>query len=418
MLIEFSVANFRSFREKQTFSMVAEPRLHRKENAFQPELEGEKFPSLLKVGVIYGPNASGKSNLLKALSTVLYLTWRLPGNDGPIPISPFIFDSALAKKPSEFEIHFIQKGQRYQFDFAATPERITTERLLAFPKGKQSLLYERKYVDGSEVYEFGSVFKNSVSMELLDAWKKLTPAKILFIAQAVANSSADGAILNEPFNWLKHGTYALLEGMNTMARAARELAAESDSHAGSIAAFLREVDVPIAKIRVEQKVLATDDSVIGLSIPKPRSKISATFLTHSSELGDAEVSYDEESEGTKNLIGFWLPWATRNPSTTANNRRVLIVDEMDSSLHPNVVTALVHKHIHADIPSQLIFTTHDTHLMDAKLLRRDQFWIVERDKNGASKLRSIYDFKGREGEDLEKRYYEGRYRGLPLVSGS
>jgi len=75
----------------------------------------------------------------------------------------------------------------------------------------------------------------------------------------------------------------------------------------------------------------------------------------------------------------------------------------------------VAKHIKSDLPTQLIFTTHDTHLMDAKLLRRDQFWLTERDANGATQLRSIHDFEGRESEDLEKRYYEGRYRGLPFV---
>ena len=79
---------------------------------------------------------------------------------------------------------------------------------------------------------------------------------------------------------------------------------------------------------------------------------------------------------------------------------------------------MIEKHIKSSVPSQLIFTTHDTHLMDTKLLRRDQFWITERDMNGATQLRSIHDFEGRESEDIEKRYYEGRYRGLPFVKRS
>ena len=77
--------------------------------------------------------------------------------------------------------------------------------------------------------------------------------------------------------------------------------------------------------------------------------------------------------------------------------------------------ALVEKHIKSASPAQLIFTTHNTHLMDTKLLRRDQFWLTERDASGATQLRSIHDFEGRESEDLEKLYYEGRYRGLPFV---
>jgi AAA15 family ATPase/GTPase len=94
---------------------------------------------------------------------------------------------------------------------------------------------------------------------------------------------------------------------------------------------------------------------------------------------------------------------------------VLVIDELDSSLHPKIVASLVEKHLAYENPAQLIFSTHDTHLMDTKLLRRDQFWLTERDANGATALRSIYEFEGREGEDLEKRYYEGRYRGLPIV---
>jgi AAA15 family ATPase/GTPase len=88
---------------------------------------------------------------------------------------------------------------------------------------------------------------------------------------------------------------------------------------------------------------------------------------------------------------------------------------LDSSLHPSIVDDLIEKHLDSGLDTQLIFTTHDTHLMNAKTLRRDQFWITERDANGATCLYSVHDFEGREGEDVEKRYFEGRYRGLPLI---
>ena len=122
----------------------------------------------------------------------------------------------------------------------------------------------------------------------------------------------------------------------------------------------------------------------------------------------------------KNLIGFFLPWFLIGAPIDDFSRpdsiiSTLIVDELDSSLHPAIVACLVKKHLETKSQAQLIFTTHDTHLMDTKLLRRDQFWVTERDINGATQLRSIHDFEGRESEDLEKRYYEGRYRGLPFV---
>ena len=422
MLIEFSVSNFRSFREKQTLSMVAAPRLHKRENVFKPESKGEDLPSLLKVAVIYGPNASGKSNLLKALGVVSEICFREPTNrDVPLPLSPFRFDAALSSHPSVFDLHFVRNGLRYQFKLSATGERIFEEQLTVFPKGKESLLYERHFFREGESYRFGELLQEHSTPDLLDVWQKLTPPKLLFIAQAVANSSDESSPLHEPFTWLKESTFSLLDGMDVMARATQRLAQKGDFHATRIAEFLRDVDVPISNIRVEtvdpRPIAASMGlDLINSSAAKPDTlvgKAQTTILTHSSALGNADMSFDDESEGTKNLIGFWLPWVTKEP--TEGSRCLLIVDELDSSLHPKIVAALVEKHIKSERLSQLIFSTHDTHLMDAKLLRRDQFWITERDVNGATQLRSIHDFEGRESEDIEKRYYEGRYRGLPFV---
>ena len=425
MLIEFSVTNFRSFRERQTLSMVAAPRLRKRENVFKPESLGEKFPDLLKVAVIYGPNASGKSNLLKALDVVSSMAFREPSTRNiPLPISPFRFDAALADQPSMFELNFIHAGMRYQFTLSATSERIVGEKLLVYPKGQESLLYERLHSAQGESYRFGASLKDSLSTDLLDAWQKLTPPRLLFIAQAMANSNEALTPLKMPFEWLKESSLSLLNGMDRMAEEAQSLAGKSENTANEIASFLRDVDVPISKMKVETFEIpkiglerfstpAEVESKLITPIAIARKK---TVLTHKTALGDADLAYEDESEGTKNLIGFWLPWVTKDPSYSP--LRLLIVDELDSSLHPKIVAALVEKHINSTAPSQLIFTTHDTHLMDTKLLRRDQFWITERDMNGATQLRSIHDFEGRESEDIEKRYYEGRYRGLPFVKRS
>jgi hypothetical protein len=419
MLIEFSVTNFRSFRERQTLSMVAAPRLRKRENVFKPESAGEKFPDLLKVAVIYGPNASGKSNLLKALDVVSRMAKREPSTKNiPLPIAPFRFDAALADQPSVFELNFIHAGMRYQFTLSATSERIVGEKLLAYPKGQESLLYERLHSAQGESYQFGALLKESLSAELLDAWKKLTPPKLLFIAQAMANSSEVLTPLTVPFEWFKGSNISLLNGMDDAAQYSQQLVEKHDDYAKQIASFLCDVDVPISKIKVEiseidleEMIAFSDTEKKSTSIePKVRKKM---VLTHKTSLGEIDLGYEDESEGTKNLIGFWLPWVIRNSSDT--RFLILVVDELDSSLHPKIVTILIEKHINFSVPSQLIFSTHDTHLMDTKLLRRDQFWITERDMNGATQLRSIHDFEGRESEDIEKRYYEGRYRGLPFV---
>lgn len=402
MLIEFSISNYRSFREKQTFSMVAAPRLKKGDNVFKPVVKGEKLPDLLKVAAIYGPNASGKSNLIKAFEIVSDIAKRQPSAQTTLlPVAPFRFDSELANQPTRIELHFIYAEQRYEFELALTQQRIVHERLVAYPNGKETLLYERRHLSSGDEYTFGQRLEGGT--DLHELWKKVTSAQILFISQAVANSSEDLNQLREPLKWLQDGFFVVSGNMETYANGSQNLAEKSSSFAEEISTFLQELDVPVTNIRVDKKETST--------LSKSR-----TVLTHKTALGEAKFDFQEESDGTKNLIGFWLPWSVH--ANRLAEDRVLIVDELDSSLHPEIVVSLVIKHLKSDSPAQLIFTTHDTHLMDAKLLRRDQFWLTERDANGATQLRSIHDFAGRASEDLEKRYYEGRYRGLPFVRKS
>jgi predicted ATPase len=415
MLIEFSVSNFRSFREKQTFSMVAAPRLKKGDNVFKPIVKGEKLPDLLKVAAIYGANASGKSNLIKAFDVVSYISNRQPSaQTKQLPVSPFRFDSNLVDRPSLFELHFVCPEQRYEFTLALTQERIIEERLVAFPKGKEALLYQRRHLLSGDEYIFGQQLEGG--KDLHELWKKSTGPQVLFIAQAVSNSNEALRQLKEPLSWLQTGFMIVSGDMSSWADSSQGLVEQHMSLANELSSFLQEVDVPVTNIRFDQiKPSSEVLSSTGLQQfinAKPKSK---TVLTHKTALGEAEFDFQEESEGTKSLIGFWLPWSIHAKSNFFNESQTLIVDELDGSLHPEIVASLVAKHIKSDSSAQLIFTTHDTHLMDTKLLRRDQFWLTERDANGATQLRSIHDFEGRESEDLEKRYYEGRYRGLPYI---
>jgi len=412
MLIEFSISNYRSFREKQTFSMVAAPRLKKGDNVFKPVVKGEKLPDLLKVAAIYGPNASGKSNLIKALGIVKDIALRQPSAQSALfPVSPFRFDPQLADQASRVELHFVYAGLRYAFELALTQQRIVEECLVAFPEGKETLLYKRRHLTSGDEYIFGSQLEGG--KDLHELWKKSTGPQVLFLAQAVANSSEGLKQLREPLTWLQTGFMIVSGNMDGLANQSQKLAKDIPPFAEAISSFLQDVDVPVTNIRFDQVETNSEElGLLGLDAlanTKPKSK---TVLTHKTALGEAEFDFHEESEGTKNLIGFWWPWYV---SGQFFKNCALMVDELDSSLHPEIVTSLVARHIKSESPAQLIFTTHDTHLMDAKLLRRDQFWLTERDANGATQLRSIHDFEGRESEDLEKRYYEGRYRGLPFV---
>lgn len=416
MLIEFSVSNFRSFRERQTFSMVAAPRLRKRENLIKPVVKGEKLPDLLKVAAIYGPNASGKSSLVKALELVSQIATRQPSAQfATFPVSPFRFDRDLCDKPSRFELHFVYSEQRYQFELGLTRDRIVEERLFAFPVGKETLLYERLHHPSGDKYTFGETLEGG--KELHNVWKNLTSSQILFISQAVANSNEQLLQLRNPFEWLKYGLMVISGGMETLANRSREVVEQYSFLTDDISSFLQDIDVPVTKIRIEK----VDVSFLQKGLygdMTGSSNENKMLLLHKTSIGEAEFDFYEESDGTRNLIGFWLPWSIHRHSGENNDNFCLVVDELDSSLHPDIVKSLVAKHLESEVSTQLIFTTHDTHLMDTKLLRRDQFWLTERDANGATQLRSIHDFEGREGEDLEKRYYEGRYRALPIIRRS
>ncbi|WP_338487867.1 ATP-binding protein [Pseudomonas trivialis] len=398
--------------------MVAASRLGKKRNVFDPKIPGDDLPRLLKVAAIYGPNASGKSSLVKAMNVVSNLLSTTPSEKTLIPVEPFRFDPALKGLPSNFEINFIEEGLRFQFILSATSDRIFEETLISYPKGKETLLYSRTFnPEAGETYNIGDTLEGGEIVH--NAWRKLTGPRTLFLSQAVLNSSEELNQLRTPYNWFKTSSLCIAhDGMSTWSLLSRSMLLQNDKYKIMLQNFLQRVDVPITKIRFEEKPNTKfnigPDADLNDYV-KAVEENSKTKLTHTTLLGDAEFDFIEESGGTQNLMGFWLPWVKLN---YVGSGGVVIVDELDSSLHPKIVEKLVQEHIESDVDTQLIFTTHDTHLMNTKLLRRDQFWVAERDEYGATQLFSIHDFQGRDSEDMEKRYYEGRYRGLPILSRS
>jgi hypothetical protein len=420
MLIDYSVTNYRSFREKQTLSLVAAPRLPRKENTVEPEVEGDSLPDLLKVAVIYGPNASGKSNLLRALGSLRNIALQPPtASTDKLPVAPFRFDRTLISEPSEFELNFIAAKRRFRFTVAATQDRIVREQLVEFLRGHETPLYERVYVGGADRYSFGEQLEGGATVH--EAWQRLTSPQRLFLAQAVANSNEELQQLRAPLNWLDKNLHVVPAHapMSHLAKAMPALSGRNPSlNPSVIASFVHDLDIPVTELEFEQlgKSLANDSGDLDDFVEMLSSNDLKAYLTHRSALGEAKFEFQEESDGTQNLIGFFLLWWMLREKRS--QIQLVSIDEFDTSLHPQIVARLVKQHLQMETPRQLIFTTHDTHLMDTKLLRRDQIWLTERDVNGATQLRSIHDFEGRESEDVEKRYYEGRYRGLPILRES
>lgn len=421
MFIQLIVENFRSFAERQSFSMVASKAVRRlrDENTFESELADRGAPKLLKTSAVFGPNASGKSNLVKAFRFLedLVITSARADADDPIEVQPFRLDPAKRESDSFFEIHFIEDGVRYQFGVTVNATRITSEWLIAYPKARPQLYYERKFniEHQKDEYVFGA---NLEGGRIRRDWASQTGPKTLYLSRVVQQSSEEFQQLRKPYSWFKNRLRVMPTDEHRIGRN-YTLKKCSGDEKSDVLAFMNNADVPIADLTVLHEPL----DVVGLSktlseefLRKLVKDQSAEGVPHPKFFhrginGDLiEFEEDDESDGTRALFAFAGPW-----NDVLENDYVLVVDELDTSLHPLIVRRLIEILNKKGKKAQLIFTTHDTSIMSSRILRRDQYWFTQRDARGASSLYSLHDFKGREEDPIQSKYFEGSFGALPVL---
>lgn len=404
MLIEFSVTNFRSIRETQTLSMAASK--YDKElvetNCTETPVSG--LPRLLRSAVIYGPNAAGKSNLLKALGFMknFVLQSHSLQEGESIDVVPFALAVDTKHEPSEFEIFFIQDSIRYQFGFAANGHLVTKEWLYSYPKGRVKRLYERAYDPATNDYKWYDPSLNGPK----ELWKKSTRKNALFLSTAIQLNSEQ---LKPVFNWFQTGLQVVFpSGEISLHNSVTQCA--TDEGRENIMEFMNAADLSIAGIEVHRAVTTLDT----VNEQSPKDRPSLIRFQHKSDTGELlTLNFSEESDGTQKLFSYAGPLLD-----VLAIGRLLVVDELDTSLHPLMVRfliSLVHNPAINKHNAQLIFTTHDTSVLDPDLYRRDQIWFVEKAKDQSSRLYPLSDFSPRKGEALERNYLHGRYGALPFI---
>ena len=414
MLIEFRVKNFRSLRDEQLFSLVAsKDRALVDANTVPTALKAA--PRLLKSAVIYGANASGKSNLIHALQYmrgVVMESAALPPNQ-PFVVQPFRLDAESSSQPTEFEITFVLEGVRHQYGFAMTPQRIVAEHLLVYKAAKPQRWFERRFdeASGKDVYEFSTGLKGPKNV-----WEGATRPNALFLSMAVQlNSEA----LRPVFDWFASGLVIFNERAPINPQSSIQMLKEPDG-SRRICSFLGAADISIADIRVETRKVPGQTMRFDLLSGKAEVHTEEIeqyqlLFSHITEKGKAVFNFMDESNGTRNLLFLAGPVLD-----ILQKGRTLVIDELDTSLHTLLVRELVRLFHQSDINTgnaQLIFTTHDTSLLDAYgLLRRDQVWFVEKEADQSSKLYSLWDYSPRKNEGLERGYLQGRYGAVPMLS--
>lgn len=394
MIIQFSVANFLSFKEQAVLSLVSsalKEERHLVDNAVF-DLEGTHI-SLLKSAVIYGANAGGKSNLMKALD---FFKWFVINSSKEIQsseriqIESFRLDKDTEHEPSYFEAVFADSDFQYRYGFELDSARIYREWLYQKSnrrKSKEVELFFRD-ADGFAVHQKFVVGKEVVS-------KRMVRENALLLSVA---AQFNDAVSSDIMKWLSDTT-VILDG--------------SDERIWNLAAV--QIDNPNMRRRIVDFARFADFGIN--DIRKVDNIVTSSHLQYD-ETGEAVGSVTfpfrkNESEGTVKYFSLAYPIID-----ALDNGKRLVIDEFDSKMHPLLtkkIISLFNSSRTNPKNAQLIFTTHDTNLLNAGLFRRDQVWFVQKDIYGASELYSLVEYKVRNSAPFEKEYLMGKYGGIPLV---
>ena len=421
MLLRFGVFNFRSIHAYQSISLVASALKDSPEQLIESGTGRERVLPLLG---LYGGNAAGKSNLLKAIymfrSLILHSqTKGEPG--GGVPREPFLLDPESEKPSSrsQYDCDFVLKGVRYHFGVATDSERVLEEWLYAYPEGHRQVWYHRN-VSESPVFHFGKFLKGRNR-----AIESLTRTNSLFLSAAAQNNHEQLGAIYEffrdqlKFPGVSEAGKALLRG-NPI---------EDVSIRAQVLEFLRQADTGISGIRIHEEELPEPLSEFAIEfrslmkthVPDlPESVLQSVEhprklqLAHQAADGrEVLLELETESLGTRALLGMLGP-----VFTALRDGTTLFIDELTTSVHTLLAKALLQLFVSPKTNhrgAQLIFTTHDTNLLSAGVLRRDSIWFAEKDQVGATTLFPLTDIETRNKDNLERGYLEGRFGAIPFV---
>lgn len=423
MLISFAGSNVRSFRDPFEISLVSTTISEREIVRHIHWRDGDGAASQLGVlpaAGVFGANASGKSNLLRAMndmrSAVLnsFRNWTRTGRTERIP---YRLDSQTASQPSRYEIELVLDGILHRYGFTLDDEKILQEWAYRLPKGRPQRIFER---EGDSI-DFGASIKSAISRT-----RELVRPNALFLSTAVA---LRGEELRPLYAWFERNLLYANAGNRDVRQFFTAKQLDEGGRRDRVLALLRaadlgivdavEVDIPNMREDVSEKIeellaLLSDgeEEVHVPDLPRPID------LLHQGSNGTVQFSAEEESLGTVVWLGLAGPIVD-----ALDQGSVLLADELDASLHPMLVEQLVRLFQSPDTNprrAQLIFNSHDVNLLgdsqSSRLLGRDQIWFTEKAVDGPTSVFPLSDLNPRREEAIGKRYLAGRYGAIPIIA--
>lgn len=408
MVLEIRISNFYSIREEVCLDFRAAPLKSALAKAVGHNTFRFKDTDVLKALVLYGANASGKSNVIKAIRLChgLILHSHLHNADARFRFTPFKFDG-YTSRPSHYSIRFVLHHVEYVYAFSLTTTEIVTESLHYYPKGRIKEIFsrdERLGPDKRNIYRFGHEFKRPFDVA------ESTSNKTLFISRASQMdrdlAKSIYAYFNDTFilNYVNFGIEAIEHLGQTNKTQVLEALKFSDSDI---------VDFQVRKIapRALSPRSGRQDGALSVEDALPNHLQILTFHRKNPEQPFDFIA--EESQGTIKL--FFIILALLE---VAQNNKILLVDEIEESLHPKLL-AYVFSFFNASNHAQLLCTTHNTALLSTKKFRKDQICFVNKTPESATEVYSLHDFKDfRDTMDVEKAYLQGRFDAIPYIHAS
>ena len=433
MIIRFVTENWRSFRDEAELNMTATR--ERQHNERLPIVQTFDM-KLLPVAAIYGANAAGKTKFIEALAYFQQLiidgTGTRSGNDA-IQIPRFKLDTGSLSKPTKFAIDVIIEDSIYSYSVSLLSDRVLEEKLIIEDENNTYDVFDRN--DGRPI-SFDHKYFSSDDLETLRVIEKVTRKNQLFLTQAIQLNMNKFAPLYE---WFANKLIIITPELGYAA--INRLGNKDDVMGNQITRLIKElgtgidhfelIDLDGKPTSLEMKAIQANEHLLRKSIPV---RAGSTILINedgeivrkkllsihqSREGNNVPFELGEESEGTIRMLdlapAFWL--LKNEPIKDA----VIVIDELDRSLHSNLLEWLIKYYLNScneRTRSQLIFTTHDVTILTQEIFRRDELWGIDKDFYGASNIYSFRDFKDvRRDKDIRKLYLSGFIGAVPKIIG-
>lgn len=440
MLIRFTVTNFRSFREEAELSMIpGKGRIH----SHHVITTGKPYSlKSLRAAALYGANASGKSNLLRAVAFAQQTIVEGQRPQARISVQRFKFDAESRKAPASFQFEFRHKSKNYIYGFSVDPDRIHEEWLYELRGETEKAIFERKTNNQGETFiNFEHLKLDREASDLLKFTAMGTPANQLFLTDSIHRNIKE---FEDVYAWFRDVLLVIFPESRHHTLTLDFISDEDFRH--RLQDFLQSFDTGIVGVRLKDVSIARERQIpseikklisetmpaefteadVGILQGFPTgnyvirkldeelkvSKLVAMHKMNNPDGKSAELQIQDESDGTQRLFDL-IPLLIR----LLKDEVVILIDELDRSLHPHLSYKLLELFLQGEKTntSQLIVTTHESGLLDLDLLRRDEIWFVEKDPTGNSTLYSLEEFAPRYDKDIRKGYLLGRFGAVPVM---